>query len=233
MEESRYTGISNLEAMEMAVRYNKHIHDFIEKEIKKIEKSVSQPRIVDFGAGSGQFAGLVGKSRKLIAVEPDESLRRMMRKKKIDCVDSLEKIKNESVDLMYSLNVLEHIEDDLDALGKMTEKMKVGGTLLIYVPAFQCLYSSMDRHVGHYRRYRREELVGKIMGAGCQIHEARYVDSLGFPISWLFKMVSKESGEISQKSVKIYDRFIFPISQRLDPALFHAIGKNLLVIASK
>ena len=66
------------------------------------------------------------------------------------------------VDLIYTSNVLEHIDDDLAALKQLRATLSPGGRIAIYVPAMQVLYSDMDRSLGHYRRYGRQELLAKL-----------------------------------------------------------------------
>lgn len=71
-----------------------------------------------------------------------------------------------TADLIYSYNVLEHIKDDVLILKILKEKLNPGGVLLLYLPAFQCLYSSMDKKVGHYRRYTRPRLMSLLQQSG-------------------------------------------------------------------
>ena len=56
---------------------------------------------------------------------------------------------------MY-LHVLEHIEDDKNELNEVFKKLKSNGVLIIMVPQHQSLYSNLDKHVGHLRRYEIE-----------------------------------------------------------------------------
>ena len=77
-----------------------------------------------------------------------------------------------SFNYIYTLNVLEHIEDDAAALRSLHAKLTDGGKLLIYVPAFPVLYTSMDAKVGHVRRYTRDTLMTRVTAAGFQ-HRSR------------------------------------------------------------
>ena len=51
---------------------------------------------------------------------------------------------------------------------------------MVYVPAFNVLYTSMDALVGHHRRYRSSELVTLLERAGFVISKKAYTDVLGF-----------------------------------------------------
>lgn len=57
------------------------------------------------------------------------------------------------------LDVLEHIEDDGTFLDSIFNKLTIGGRLLITVPAYMSLWSDEDVKAGHFRRYKKNELV--------------------------------------------------------------------------
>jgi SAM-dependent methyltransferase len=138
-------------------------------------------------------------------------------------------------DLIFSSNVLEHIEKDVEALLDLSKFLKPEGLLVNYVPAFPILFSDLDVSVGHYRRYTKRELSSKLKEAGFEIQKIHYVDSLGFPASVLLKVLGyKSRGNIGGlKSMSIYDRFIFPISRTLDLLGFKKlIGKNIIVYST-
>ena len=127
--------------------------------------------------------------------------------------------------------MLEHIEDDLAALVELGRCLKSDGRLLLYVPAFDLLYSPMDARVGHFRRYRRRSLAEKLEQAGFRVDVARYADSLGFFATLVYKAVGDASGALDPRAVRTYDRWLFPLSRLLDRALGGLVGKNLLVVA--
>jgi hypothetical protein len=109
--------------------------------------------------------------------------------------------------------------------------LKEGAPLVVYVPAFPLLYSSMDALVGHVRRYRKKELISKVFDSGFRHIDCRYVDTLGFVISLMFKLLRIRSGKPSRLLLVIFDKFLFPISLQLDKAFGELFGKNLLLVA--
>lgn len=220
-----YTGTDNLAAMEHARNYNRHLTDLL-------RRFASGNRVLDFGAGTGTFAKhIAADGLSVQCVEPDAMLRQRLAAAGLSCVAALPEIADRSVDFVYSLNVLEHIEDDLAVLRELHRCLKPRGRLLLYVPAFQLLYSAMDRKVGHFRRYRKGQLVDKLARAGFDVHVARYVDSIGFLVTLLYKAIGSRSGELDAFSVRLYDRWLFPASRRLDRLSGRVFGKNLLVVA--
>lgn len=65
---------------------------------------------------------------------------------------------SETFDLILLLDVLEHVKDDNSFLQSLANRLTPGGTLLISVPAWQYLFSSHDRSLGHHRRYALSSL---------------------------------------------------------------------------
>jgi SAM-dependent methyltransferase len=148
-------------------------------------------------------------------------------------ITDLDAVPDGSVEYIYSLNVLEHIADDAAALQLLARKLAPGGRLFVYVPAFQLLYSAMDRKVGHHRRYRRTPLVAMIERAGLRVSRSRYADSLGFIATLAYRAVGSRSGDLDRRSIATFDRFVFPASRIVDRALDRVLGKNVYAVAVK
>ena len=70
--------------------------------------------------------------------------------------------KDNMFDLIIASNVLEHIENDEDALKEWNRILKKDGLLIVIVPAFKFLWSEHDIVNAHFRRYRKNELETKI-----------------------------------------------------------------------
>jgi ubiquinone/menaquinone biosynthesis C-methylase UbiE len=92
-----------------------------------------------------------------------------------------------SVDVVVSANLLEHIPDDVAALGEIRRVLKPGGRAVIVVPAGSSTYDYYDRFLGHERRYARAELGQKAHSAGLEVLEESYLASLLYPAFWLVK----------------------------------------------
>ena len=172
--EKSYTGIKILEDMSFADNYNK----FIKKLRDKLISSMENKTIVDYGAGSGEFC-LNRSNNVFYAVEPDKYLEHELKDKGINVID-FKKLKSRSVDFLYSINVLEHIENDELTLYQIHKVLSNKGKVLIYVPAFQFLWTGLDDEVGHFRRYTRKSLEKKLERCGFRIISLKYADSIGF-----------------------------------------------------
>jgi SAM-dependent methyltransferase len=223
-----YTGKDNLDVMEVAINYNNFLTKLVLSSIN------SNGLVVDFGAGNGTFAKrIAADGHNVICIETDPILISDLEKAGLKVMDSLDAIPDSSVDFLYSLNVLEHIAEDFGVSKLWFRKLRPGGSIVVFVPAFQFLYTSMDRKVGHERRYTRKSLNSVIMNAGFNVNKIYYADSLGILATMLYKAMDKGLGNVNLRLLKLYDSVVFPISCALDFFLNPICGKNLVVIASK
>ncbi len=223
-----YTGIDNLEVMAEARNYNSFLIDLIAR------NTSPGTQVLDFGAGAGTFAIEIARQGRLITcLEPDATLNERLAQQHLPVVTSLGQLQDATFDSVYSLNVLEHIEDDAAALHDLLRVIKPGGTLLLYVPAFQILFSSMDRKVGHFRRYRRRPLMRLVETSGYQVDTAMYVDSLGFFAALLYRFTDRGGGEINRAALAFYDRLAFPVSRLIDRIAGRLFGKNVMLLARR
>ena len=210
--------------------------DFLLKSNQNSKFDHSQT-ILDFGAGGGHLADIFRSKYSLepICLEIDPKLRKVLLDKKYVTLKSLNDI-GSPITMIYSSNVIEHIEDDSRALNEICAKLKPGGKIAIYVPALKFLFSELDTKAGHYRRYSRKELIIKVENAGFNVEKCIYNDSIGVPAS-LFLKVFGYRNELNiggGKSLIFYDRVVYPVSQLLDKmGLRHILGKNLYILATK
>lgn len=228
MSEIEYSGRDNLDVMACAHNYNRYLMSLI---LQCFEK---RQTLVDFGAGNGTFAAPAAASGyNMICIETDPILCQALADRKLNVQQNLETVPDGSLPGIYSFNVLEHIEDDDSILNMWHRKLSPGGKLLVYVPAFPLLYSSMDRKVGHHRRYRKAELSDKLVRAGFMVEKIRYADSIGFLASIAYRLFDKGNGNIDPGSLRLYDRWVFPVSLGLDNFLHALLGKNVYAVAHK
>lgn len=228
-QEQEYGGHDQLVAMRAARNYNTMIERLIDRWLWDCPSC-----LVDIGAGMGEFAvRMKNRGHCVLAVEPDSAQRDHVRGLGIETVKRVQDIPYQ-VYGAYSLNVLEHIEDDVQALREWAQLLHAGGMLFLYVPAFPALYSSMDKTVGHYRRYTRASLEQAVRQAGLQVVRSGYADSLGFPASLMLRLRGTQwKGDITPSQVRLYDQIVFPISKALDTVVSPLFGKNVWLTAKK
>ena len=61
---------------------------------------------------------------------------------------------SEKFDMVVMLDVLEHIEDDVEMMKSLADHLIPGGHLVLKVPGISKLYNSMDAAVGHFLALR-------------------------------------------------------------------------------
>jgi SAM-dependent methyltransferase len=226
-EPFHYTGGGTLEALTGAHNYNQYLENLVYDFIKP------HARALDFGAGIGTFAKrLRARGIEVDCIEPDDAQRQLLSDSGFTAYASIAEA-GARYDRIYTLNVLEHIQDDLAVLAALHGALQPQGKLFIFVPAFELLYSSFDAAVGHVRRYRKGILKDRLERSGFRCQQIHYVDSIGF-FAWLaMRCVQRRQTEINGKAIVFYDRFLFPLSLLGDRLTGNFFGKNLLTVAEK
>jgi ubiquinone/menaquinone biosynthesis C-methylase UbiE len=103
-----------------------------------------------------------------------------------------------SLDAVVMLNVLEHIEDDREALAQVYRILKPGGLVIIEAPAGPHLYDVYDKLLMHKRRYSRSELCGKITESGFNIMGRSHLGFFLYPGFYLTKKKNKRYLSMSE-----------------------------------
>jgi hypothetical protein len=190
--------------------------------------------VLDFGAGIGTLSVIFERDSGIrpAAVELDANQQTTLRQRNIETYSSLADLR-QPVDFIYTSNVLEHIADDAATLVALRDKLVEGGKLAIFVPAFESIWTTLDDHVGHHRRYKIADLREKLVAAGFEVEAMKYCDSLGFLLAYLYKFIGDSSGEPSSTSLKMFDRLVFPVSLVVDKATSRLFGKNVLALARR
>jgi SAM-dependent methyltransferase len=193
-------------------------------------------RILEIGAGTGTITERLASSSKIVACEPSAHAREVLhriaaRNNNIQVTSTVEESsKLGPFDLIVLVNVLEHILFDVEMLEDASRQLVPGGSIAIFSPAHNVLYSKFDASIGHVRRYSKWQLRETMKLAGLQPTEVRYFNPLG-AILWLF--VNRFFGKTNtdERSIGLYDKFIVPIAQLLDAVRFRPFGQSIIGVA--
>lgn len=232
-----YVG-KDLEAMDFAENYHRWILD--------IFKPFLGRRLVEVGAGTGSFSNLLLETgpESLSLIEPSamydtlvETVPRSAGPTKISHYHNIftavaDEISKAAPDTILYVNVLEHVENDLEELLAVHRTLSPGGRLCIFVPSLPFLLSEFDRRIGHFRRYTRKDLVRKCNKAGFRTRLIRSFDAPGI-MPWLVKYRLLGSTTMESAAVQLYDRVAVPIIRRVENVLRPPIGKNLIYVGEK
>ncbi len=97
-------------------------------------------------------------------------------------------------DVIMALDLIEHLEDDVQTLKELARLLKPKGALLIFTPAFQFLWGLQDEVSHHYRRYTAPELQYKLAQTGLKIHKLTYANTFLFPLIWAGRLALRLTG---------------------------------------
>jgi SAM-dependent methyltransferase len=149
------------------------------REILKELKRNGLNKIVEIGAGTGSVCGhLAQNGIEVVAVEPLRAGAESIQKKGIRTIcGRLESVNfpTESIEVFGVFDVLEHIENPNHLLNEMYRTLKPGGYLLVTVPCGQWLWGEMDKSLGHFRRYSRNQINDVVNRSGFETVESRYL----------------------------------------------------------
>jgi SAM-dependent methyltransferase len=138
-------------------------------------------------------------------------------------------VKDEAVDTIVCLNVLEHIKADEDVLRAYFDLLQPGGHAIILVPAHMWLYGPCDSAIGHERRYTQTELHSKMQAAGFEVVQMGEFNRLGVPGWWLNKQLGRR--DINPRQMRLFE-WLLPLAKGAE-ALKLGPGLSLIGIGRK
>lgn len=129
-----------------------------------------------------------------------------------------------------AFNVLEHIPDHVRALRAAHTLLRPGGSVVLFVPAFEFAMSRFDRSVGHVRRYTRRSLERTLVEAGLVVDEVRYVNMPGL-FAWfvgmrLLRMTPGEGAVLT-----VWDRVVVPVARWFEGRFGAPFGQSVFAVA--
>ena len=156
-------------------------------------------RILDTGCGTGNnLAHLRGRGRA-VGVDLSEDALRFCRSRGVTAarasVLSLP-FGPDAFDLVTSFDVLYHrwVADDRAAVSELARVLAPGGLLLVRVPALKMLWGAHDDVVLSRHRYTRGEVEALLRGAGLDVLELTYANTLLFPVLALRRTLDRLTG---------------------------------------
>lgn len=195
--------------------------------------------VLEVGAGRGTFTPFLAKSGAVTALEPSERMAELL-KSAVAAVPQVSIVVGELSDVppapvhgsAVMFNVLEHIENDGEALRQIYDRLVPGGHLVIWVPAFQLLYSDFDRRIGHNRRYRLRPLRSLVQQSGYEVVQSSYANAPGW-VSWLLFCRLFRATPTDGAAPRIYDRYAVPVIRRIESVIRPPFGQSVFLVARK
>lgn len=164
--------------------------------------------ILDAGCGSGRNMVELARHGTVTGVELSDTSVRLARERGVGEVvegSVMDMPFDEgSFDLTVSLDVIEHLQDDVGALRELRRVTKPGGALLVTVPAYQWLWSGHDEINHHHRRYNRPTLLAAAESAGWHVESSAHFNSLLLPIAILLRALERFKPSTTKSSLDLW-----------------------------
>jgi 2-polyprenyl-3-methyl-5-hydroxy-6-metoxy-1,4-benzoquinol methylase len=117
--------------------------------------------------------------------------------------------------LITALDVIEHIDQDVESLQVIYSLLNSEGKAIITVPAYLFLWSKFDDLNEHKRRYTLTELRTKLIIAGFTIEKISYYNTLLFPIVFLVRLLNNILQRDGASDIDIPNSFLNYILEKV------------------
>lgn len=143
-------------------------------------------------------------------------------------------------DLVMATDIIEHVDDDLQALREVLRVLKPGAKALITVPAFQSLWGLQDTVSHHKRRYSRKNLIEKLTHSGMKVEQCFYFNYLLFVPIWIarqairvFKPKIYSENELNSPLINRLLVWLFSLDVLTARKLKPPFGVSILAVIAK
>ena len=214
-------GMQTLLSMRRARRYNKWV-------FLRIKPYVGD-RVLETGAGIGNITQHLLDREVVVAVDNKplyvEMLKHGFRNNpnvRVECQDltdfgAYDALQDDHLNTVLCINVLEHIQADLEVLRALHRVLVPGGRAIVLVPQGRWLYGSIDRAVGHCRRYSKQELTERMSTAGFEVENVFALNKLGV-LGWFVNGRILKRKTVPGLQVRLFD-LLLPMVRLLDHVL--------------
>ena len=228
------SGKVSLDAIEQAPRFNRWMYASIEPYLGR--------RVAELGSGRGNLTRLLKDRRVLLATDMRQDYLDKLEERwgghsgfqvaRLDLTreNDYAALQRFAPETVVCLNVLEHIEDDRRVLARLHEVLPPGARIVFLVPFNPKLMSEFDRQIGHFRRYDKGELEGKMTGAGFAVERQFFFNKAGVFAWWVGNTLSGQHS-LQPWQLKLYN-FLTPIFRPMDRVL-PTNGLSTIVVARK
>ena len=227
-----------LHAISRAAKFNRWMYDTI--------KPYCRGRVLEVGSGIGNISSFFVQDNFDITLSDIDDHYIQTLKKRFPRVDNARDIifldlqqqdfeinyagMKESFDTVFLLNVLEHIDDDSQALHNCKMLLRKGGTLIVLVPAYSWLYSRLDKNLRHCRRYTLTVLQGLFDKQQLTVRKRFYFNALGI-VAWSYAKIFSLS-TVPVREMGVYNSLV-PLAKAIDKLLLAKIGLSAIIIGQK
>jgi len=197
--------------------------------------------VLEIGAGIGNITSQMLPRNSYLATDINPDYLQFLQNKAqglpfldvalLDLLDSEAfKAREGEFDTIICLNVLEHVKDEEKALSNLRLALRPGGRVIILVPRGKRLFSSLDRALGHTKRYSKAELLAVLEKTGFNLVSLKSFNRCGFP-GWILNGTLLHRKNLPRLQLKILN-VLMPILRPID-RLWPWPGLSLIAVAEK
>ena len=232
-------GLHTLKVIAKADRFNRWMFDQIKDHLKG--------EILEIGSGIGNISKLVIESDHFITLSDSSEEYWEMLKENFSANKNVRDIVQidllhpdfekkfspykEKFDSIFLLNVIEHIEDDELSIKNCRYLLKPGGHLILLAPAYSWLFGTLDKQLGHFRRYTIKSISELLKKSNFAILSGSYFNITGIAGWFLFGKIFRRrmlgKGEMSAFNS------IVPFAKLTDKLLGKKAGLSIIITGIK
>ena len=232
-DEGGVEGFVTLERMQAAPRYNAWLGQRFRPHLGA--------RVLEVGAGLGTITEQLAPGReRVIALEVESYFVDRLKARFADTpqvtpylsgveLADWKALARERLDSVVLSNVLEHIQDDAEAVRNFRHVLQPGGKLLVLVPALPALFGSLDASVGHHRRYTPQTLRAVLGQNGFQVESVEWMNLLGIP-GWFVNGRVFKRRRMPALQLRLFDT-VMPLIARAEARVKLPVGMSLFAVA--
>jgi SAM-dependent methyltransferase len=195
--------VSPLESQQLhqkALKYGTFWHrvrsEMAERELSRFGAT----KVLDIGAGAGHLGRWLKDTNPSIEYFFDEELETLRAQLVIEFGEDALRGPDgmiADIDVVCMLDVIEHIEDDVEFLRALHSRMRDDSVVVATVPAMKVLYSTWDTALGHFRRYDRKGLTMAFRESGFEVLECSYCFPEMVPLAFVRRLSRRKKGASS------------------------------------
>ena len=215
-----------------------------------IEPWIGQ-RILEVGCGLGNFTHFLSGRERIVGLDLNPEHLEEFRQRNPDLSqvelhtldagnpDLVKKLGPGSFDSIICLNVLEHVENDSQAIRSFYSLLEPGGHLILLVPAFPFLFGTLDLNGPHFRRYTWKTVKALLQNpipsppsqGGFDIIQMHYFNLFGIPGWWFCGKILKRR-ILPASGLGWYEK-LMPLFRRIEEWTGPPLGLSIIAIARK
>jgi 2-polyprenyl-3-methyl-5-hydroxy-6-metoxy-1,4-benzoquinol methylase len=213
--------------------------------IKRYTVSGSNKKVLDIGCGSGLMLSSLEEVGQTFGMDMSDDAINFSREifkgeVKKGSLPLQVPFEENFFNVITALDVIEHIDEDVDALKALRSRLTAEGKAIITVPAYMFLWSEFDVMNEHKRRYTLTELKAKLIEAGFTIEKISYFNTLLFPAVYVVRMLNNllhrdgaSDVDMPSRPVNSILQKIFNIEKYLLRFLNLPFGVSILAVVKK